>query len=140
MADKGSSVSSSIKTESYRFSVQIYYEDTDHSGVVYHPNYLKYFERARENLIGTDALVKLWEEDGVGFSVYKAEMGFLDGATFGERLDIRTTVEQDGKFRLIFQQEAWRPNGKKPAVTAVIEMVCLDRNRQVKPIPPLKLD
>ena len=29
--------------------VQIYYEDTDHSGVVYHANYLKYFERAREH-------------------------------------------------------------------------------------------
>lgn len=92
MADKGSSVSSQIKTEPYRFSVQIYYEDTDHSGVVYHPNYLKYFERARENLIGTDALVKLWEEDGVGFSVYKAKMGFLDGATFGERLDRKSVV------------------------------------------------
>ena len=140
MVDKGPSASSSNKTEPYHFSVQIYYEDTDHSGVVYHANYLKYFERARENLIGTDALVKLWEEEGIGFSVYKAEMGFFDGATFGDRLDIRTTVEQDGKFRLVFQQEAWRPNGKKPAVTAVIEMVCLDMNRQLKPIPPLPLD
>jgi acyl-CoA thioester hydrolase len=139
MVDKGSSVSSSIKTEPYHLSVQIYYEDTDHSGVVYHANYLKYFERARENLIGTDTLVKLWENEGLGFSVYKAEMGFFDGATFGDRLDIRTTVEQDGKFRLVFQQEAWRPKGKKPAVTAVIEMVCLDRNRQLKPIPPLRL-
>ena len=87
MADKGSSVSSSIKTDPYRFSVQIYYEDTDHSGVVYHANYLKYFERARENLIGTDALVRLWEEEGIGFSVYKVEMGFFDGATFGDLLD-----------------------------------------------------
>ena len=140
MVDKGQSASSSNKTEPYHFSVQIYYEDTDHSGVVYHANYLKYFERARENLIGTDALVKLWEEEGIGFSVYKVEMGFFDGAAFGDRLDIRTTVEQDGKFRLVFQQEAWRPNGKKPAVTAVIEMVCLDRNRQLKTVPPLPLD
>lgn len=140
MVDKDSSVSSSIGKEPYHFSVQIYYEDTDHSGVVYHANYLKYFERARENLVGTDALVKLWEEEGIGFSVYKAEMGFFDGATFGDRLDIRTTVEQDGKFRLVFQQEAWRPNGKKPAVTAMIEMICLDRNRQLKPVPPLPLD
>lgn len=138
MVDKGPSMSSPIKTEPYHLSVQIYYEDTDHSGVVYHANYLKYFERARETLIGTDALVKLWEEDGIGFSVYKVSMGFFDGATFGDRLDIRTTVEQDGKFRLIFQHEAWRPNGKKPAVTAVVEMVCLDRNRQLKPIPPLR--
>ena len=139
MVDKGSSVSSPIRTEPYHCSVQIYYEDTDHSGVVYHANYLKYFERARENLIGTDALVKLWEEEGIGFSVYKAELGFFDGAAFGDRLDIRTTVEQDGKYRLVLHQEAWRPNGKKPAVTAVIEMVCLDRNRQLKPIPPLRL-
>ena len=34
----------------HRFSVQVYYEDTDHSGVVYHANYLKFFERARELL------------------------------------------------------------------------------------------
>ena len=140
MVEGGSKGSASMDAKPYHFSVQIYYEDTDHSGVVYHANYLKYFERARENLIGTDALVKLWEEEGIGFSVYKAEMGFFDGATFGDRLDIRTTVEQDGKFRLVFQQEAWRPNGKKPAVTAVIEMVCLDRNRQLKPITPLRLE
>ena len=139
MVEGGSKASGSTKSKTYHFSVQIYYEDTDHSGVVYHANYLKYFERARENLIGTEALVKLWEEEGIGFSVYKADLGFFDGATFGDRLDIRTTVEQDGKYRLVFHQEAWRPEGKKPAVTAEIEMVCLDRNRQLKPIPPLHL-
>ena len=47
--------------------VQIYYEDTDHSGAVYHANYLKYFERAREHLLGTDELVRLWDVDGIGF-------------------------------------------------------------------------
>lgn len=140
MVDRGSKASTSKNQRPYHFPVQIYYEDTDHTGVVYHANYLKYFERARENLIGTDSLAKLWEEEGLGFSVYKVEMSFYDGAAFGDRLDIRTTVEQDGKFRLLFRQEAWRPNGKKPAVSAVIEMVCLDGNRQVKPIPPLRLE
>ena len=28
-------------------NVTVYYEDTDAQGVVYHANYLKYFERAR---------------------------------------------------------------------------------------------
>jgi tol-pal system-associated acyl-CoA thioesterase len=140
MVEGKSRASSSMETKPYHFSVQVYYEDTDHSGVVYHANYLKYFERARENLIGTDALLKLWEEEGLGFSVYKVEMGFFDGATFGDRLDIRTTLAKDGKYRLIFHQEAWRPNREKPAVTAVVEMVCLDKDRQVKPIPPLRLD
>ena len=49
-------------------STQIYYEDTDHSGVVYHANYLKFFERAREHML-IDALVKLHKEQNVGFVV-----------------------------------------------------------------------
>jgi tol-pal system-associated acyl-CoA thioesterase len=129
-----------MKSEQFHFSVQVYYEDTDHSGVVYHANYLKYFERAREHIVGTDELVRLWNEAGMGFSVYKVEMGFFDGACFGDRLDIRTTVEKDGDYRVIFSQEAWRPNGKKPAVTAVIEMVCLDKSRRLKPIPSMAID
>ena len=31
----------------HTLSIRVYYEDTDFSGVVYHANYLKYFERAR---------------------------------------------------------------------------------------------
>ena len=49
----------------FRHAVQIYYEDTDHSGLVYHANYLKYFERAREHLLGVDELVRLLKEDGI---------------------------------------------------------------------------
>ena len=48
----------------FHHQVQIYYEDTDHSGVVYHPNFLKYFERAREHIIGCEFLDKLWKEQG----------------------------------------------------------------------------
>ena len=119
----------------YRFKVQIYYEDTDHSGVVYHANYLKYFERAREQVIGTRELTRLWMEEGLGFAVYKVEMGFFDGAVFGDELEIRSRFELDGKYRVIWFQEAWRPSGKKAAVKAKIEMVCLDRNKNLTPIP-----
>jgi acyl-CoA thioester hydrolase len=33
------------------FPVRVYYEDTDLSGIVYHANYLKWFERARSDLL-----------------------------------------------------------------------------------------
>lgn len=33
------------------FAVRAYYEDTDLSGVVYHANYLRWFERARSDLL-----------------------------------------------------------------------------------------
>jgi YbgC/YbaW family acyl-CoA thioester hydrolase len=115
--------------------VQVYYEDTDHSGVVYHANYLKYFERSREHVIGKDILVKLWKEEGLGFAVYKANIIYSEGAEFGDILDIRSTYRLDGKYRIIWNHEAWRPNGKKAAVSCELELVCVDRDKKLVPIP-----
>jgi len=119
----------------YEIQVQVYYEDTDHSGVVYHANYLKYFERAREAVIGPPELVRMWKTSGVGFAVYRADINYQDGAEFGDTLTIRSTIRKDSDYRLVWYQEAWRPNAQKPAVKAEIHLVCLDRDKQLKPIP-----
>lgn len=121
--------------KTFHHSVQIYYEDTDHSGVVYHPNFLKYFERAREHVIGSDFLDLLWKEQGLGFAVYKANMTFQEGVEFADICDIRTTLRLDGKFKTVWRQEVWRPNAVKAAVIADIEMVCLDKSKQLCKIP-----
>lgn len=119
----------------YHHPVQIYYEDTDHSGVVYHPNFLKYFERAREHVIGSDRLASLWEELGLGFAVYKANMTFQDGVLFAEVCDVRTTFQLEGKYKTVWRQEVWRPNAIKPAVIGDIEMVCMDKLKRLQPVP-----
>lgn len=35
----------------HQFAVRVYYEDTDLSGIVYHANYLRWFERARSDML-----------------------------------------------------------------------------------------
>lgn len=122
----------------FRHSVQVYYEDTDFSGVVYHANYLKYFERAREEVIGPDELVRLWNEEGLGFAVYRADVSFNDGAEFGDELEIRSTFRKDSAYRQIWRQEAWRPGADKAAVSADIHLVCIDRNKKLTPIPDIE--
>ncbi|PKI17508.1 thioesterase family protein [Colwellia sp. 12G3] len=119
----------------YHHPVQIYYEDTDHSGVVYHPNFLKYFERAREHVIDSDKLATLWQEKGLGFAVYKANLTFQDGVEFAEICDVRTSYQFDGKYKTLWRQELWRPNASKAAVIGDIEMVCLDKQKRLQPIP-----
>lgn len=115
--------------------VQIYYEDTDHSGVVYHANYLRYFERAREHLLGVPELVRLWREDGVGFVVYQASMKFREGAVFGDSLEIRTQVQRASDYRLIFLQDVWRPGGAKVMVEGEVHLCCVDRQQKLIAIP-----
>ena len=119
------------------FHARVYYEDTDHSGVVYHANYLKYFERAREDIIGIDTLSDMWHEHGIGFAVYKADLQYREGAVFGDLLEIRTRWEKQGDYRLVFYHEAWRPGGKRPAVTCSLDLVCLGPEKKLLPIPDL---
>ncbi|MCB9669389.1 MAG: YbgC/FadM family acyl-CoA thioesterase [Alphaproteobacteria bacterium] len=116
--------------------VQIYYEDTDFSGVVYHPNYLKYFERAREHMLGVDALVEMWDRDGIGFVVYKCSLEFKKGARFGDHLEIRTTARREGPFRLLFDQQVWRADSPTALVKGVVEMVAVNKENQLVRLPP----
>ncbi len=120
--------------------VQIYYEDTDLSGVVYHANYLKYFERAREHVLGPDKLVKLWEEDGLGFVVYKCELTFREGAKLGDTLEIRTQVKPESAYRAVFEQNVYRQGGDKALVEGVVQLVCVDGNQKLVALPDVVAD
>ena len=126
---------------SHTFEVRIYYEDTDFSGIVYHANYLKYFERAREHLIGPETLVSLYRERGIGFVVYKAELTFREGAVHGDVLEIRTDVELESEYRAVFRQTVWRAGGASPLVRGSVQLVCVDRRNQLVVLPPeVRLD
>jgi len=115
--------------------VQIYYEDTDHSRVVYHANYLKYFERAREHIFGVDELVRLSAEEGIGFVVYKAEITFKAGAVFGDTVEVLTRVEKEGAYRLLFHQDVYRPRDQKMLVEGLVHLVCVDAEKKLVPLP-----
>jgi tol-pal system-associated acyl-CoA thioesterase len=116
--------------------VSVYYEDTDFSGLVYHANYLKYFERAREHLLGRDALVRLWRDQGLGFVVYRADIQYREGARFGDELEIRTKTSLKSDFRAVFDQSVWRSDGKRAMVQAEIHLVCVDQDNQLARLPP----
>jgi acyl-CoA thioester hydrolase len=117
------------------FPVSVYYEDTDHSGLVYHANYLKYAERAREHVLGREALVRLLEEQGTGFVVYRAEMTFKEGARFGDELEVRTTVKKESDFRLLFKQPVYRVGAATPLVEIDIHLVAVDRANKLVRLP-----
>jgi len=120
--------------KTYIHKVQVYYEDTDHSGVVYHANYLKYFERAREHMLGVDSLVSLYRDQGVGFVVYQARLKYLKGARFGDNLTIKSNVKQESAYRLVFKQNA-HGLADELLVKGEIELACVNKEQKLVPIP-----
>jgi acyl-CoA thioester hydrolase len=115
--------------------VSVYYEDTDVSGLVYHANYLKYCERAREHVLGREALVRLYQEEGTGFVVYRAELAFKEGAKFGDELEVRTTVELKSDYRAVFKQPVYRVGGTTPLVEVEIHLVAVDKTNKLTRLP-----
>lgn len=93
--------------------VRIYYEDTDAGGIVYYANYLKFFERARTELlrevnIEQDILL----EKNIAFVVKKVEMDYLKSARFNQLINIKTEVVSCRKASLQFKQEIFNENGE----------------------------
>ena len=99
--------------ETFEWPVTVYYEDTDAGGVVYHANYLKFFERARTEMlrsIGLNQQVLL--EQHIGFVVRHIDIDFLKGARLDDKLTVNTSVSQLKKASLTFCQELVNPEGQ----------------------------
>ena len=122
-------------TEVHEIEIQIYYEDTDHSGLVYHANYLKYFERAREHFLGTDELRRMLREDGLGFVVYRAHLAYRRGAEFGDRLRIETRARSESPYRATFEQRALRQQDGELLVTGHVDLVLVDASQRPAKFP-----
>lgn len=120
--------------------VRIYYEDTDHSGVVYHANYLKYFERARTHVLGPDELVRLYRDEDVGFVVYKVNLHYRAPAVHGDELVIRSTLTEGSRYRIVFDQSVWRKDGTQALVEGSVQLACVNGEGKLVPVPQSILD
>lgn len=80
----------------HRFAVRVYFEDTDLSGVVYHANYLRWFERARSDmlrLLGIDQ--RAAQEAGEGaYAVAELTIRYLAPARLDDAIVIESRAEE----------------------------------------------
>lgn len=110
---------------SQRFSLRVYYEDTDLAGIVYYANYLKFIERARSEWVrglGIDQ-GRMKAESGIVFAVRRVEADYLKPARFDDVLEVRTEPLNVTGARIILAQEIWR--GEERLFVAVVTLVCL---------------
>tara|TARA_B100001250_G_scaffold401232_1_gene412834 strand:+ start:541 stop:942 length:402 start_codon:yes stop_codon:yes gene_type:complete len=84
----------------------IYYEDTDAQGVVYYANYLKFFERARTELLrGIGYNQKDLMDEGSIFVVREVEIKFKKPAYLDQKIEIHSQIRKVGKVTFDFSQK-----------------------------------
>lgn len=94
-----------IDGTAHHFALRVYYEDTDAGGIVYHANYLRWFERARTDmldLLGVDQRAVLDAGEGA-YAVMQLAISYLRPARLGDAVLIESHVTQLGAA-------SWRMN------------------------------
>lgn len=112
--------------------IRIYYEDTDCGGVVYYANYLRYFERARTELL-REAGIELspLSDQGTYFVVTRVGIEYKAPAKYQDILRIETRITNISRTRLTFSHDVF---DEKDALVAQSEIVlaCVSSGRPIR--------
>lgn len=127
--------------KNFNYPIRVYYEDTDAGGVVYHANYLKFFERARTEMLRTMGYEQdqLKANEGIIFAVRSVQIDYLRSALFNNLLQVSSNVTDAKKASLTFSQQISRDG--ELLCTGIIRIACLDaQTLRPKVIPEYLLE
>ena len=124
----------------HQYVVKVFYEDTDSGQIVYHTNYLKYFERARTSLLNLLKIdqIKLKKNHDIILVVRKADIKWIKPAILNDTIIIETCLKYAKNSSITINQLAYRycemNKTKELLVFGVIQIVGMSSNFKVKRI------
>ena len=118
-----------------RFSLRVYYDDTDFGGIVYYANYLKFIERARSEWVRSLGIDQsdLKADRNMVFAVRHLVADYLAPAKFDDVLQIITLLQSKTAARLILKQDIFRD--KELLFSARVTLVALTQSGKPTRLP-----
>ena len=99
-----------IDGDRHLYAVRVYYEDTDLSGITYHANYLRWFERARSDLLRRleiDQRAAIEAGEGA-YALSEVNLKYLRPAKLDDDILIETHCAELKAASCRMHQKAWR--------------------------------
>ncbi len=123
----------------HQLALRVYLEDVDQYGIVYHPKYLHYFERARiEFLREHGCELPALSELGYSLVIQKAELRYLKPAYYDNELLIRSHIVRFGHASLLYSQQiVLQHDFDYEICQAKIKIACVDKAFIPCPLPDL---
>ena len=128
------------------YTVRIFYEDTDAGGIIYHANYLKYFERARTSLLNYLKIdqKKLLDKKHLAFVVRDINLKINKSFKFNQLLVVKTCLKSAKKSCIVLSHKAFNFYDNKimdtPNVKCEIQIVMIDKQNKVRDISKILVD
>ncbi len=113
----------------YTHQFRVYYEDTDAGGVVYHANYLNFFERTRTEWLRSKGMQQseMREKANTILAIRKMEIEFIYPARLDDLLTVSTEVLSHSKVSMRVHQEMYVADTL--VATAEVQIVSLNAEK-----------
>ena len=110
-----------------RTRIRIRFSESDAMGVVWHGNYLKYFEDGRESL-GDQYKMNYTDIYTKGFvtPIVKIDVNYKSPILFGEEIEVRTRFLKSRSAKIVHHYEVWNLSSGKLSCVGTSEQVFLD--------------
>jgi acyl-CoA thioester hydrolase len=103
---------------SFTTEIRVRYAETDGMRVVYHGNYLTYFEEARTNLFRNIGVVYAEiERSGIFLVVLEANVKYRRGAVYDDVLQVKASLKEVPTLKITIDYEITRNGGNEILVT-----------------------
>ncbi|HYK82243.1 MAG TPA: thioesterase family protein [Gemmatimonadales bacterium] len=117
-------------------TLRVNYSETDQMGVVYHANYLIWFDRARTELMRTTGLTyKELEQQGVYLAVSEVQVRYRAAARYDDLVRVRCWVRDLGSRRVTFGYAVDRAETGELLATGTTSLVSLTHRHTPTRIP-----
>jgi acyl-CoA thioester hydrolase len=108
--------------------IQIYYEDTDTGGVVYHSNYLNFCERARSDAFFKRGLSPFLESGH--FVARKLIADYYSSAKLGDLLEVKTELMEMKAASFRLKQSIYKEDEKIFELEILLAYISFDAKPQ----------
>jgi acyl-CoA thioester hydrolase len=116
--------------------LRVRYAETDAMGVVYHANYLVWFEVGRGDYfraLGQD--YGKWEHDGYLLPVSEAYARYHASARYGDPVVVRTWVAEVRSRSITLGYEAYHAESNQRLASGWTKHICVDQQGRVCHLP-----
>jgi len=124
-----------LQSEEHEFHwpFTVYLDDTDAGGIVYHGNYVKYFERARTEMLREKGiLLQDLLDKNISFAIRRIELDYIKPAKMDDQLVVKTKMLQLKRATATFCQEIVN-HQEVTLCKAMVKVACID-TETMKPI------
>ena len=119
----------------HTIQVRVRYSETDQMGVVYHGNYLPYFEIGRVEWLRNKGIsYKSMEEGGIALPIVSLTLNYKKPARYDDLLIVKTIFKSQVSVKLEFECEIRNEQGDL-LTTGYFLLVFVDI-KTGKPVPP----